>query len=52
MVKDKGGEVSELMKIILAIIILLSMVAIITALYIKGGGDILGSIKSIFKFGK
>lgn len=48
----KKGQVIELKNIIIAIIVLLSMVAIITMLYAKGGGDILSSIKSIFKFGR
>jgi len=51
--RDKSGEVSsELVKIIIAVLILVTMVAVIVVLYVKGGGDILSSIRNVFRFGR
>jgi len=52
MVKNKRGEMKEIVKILIAVIVLLTVIAIITNLYFKGGGDIMSSIKNVFRFGR
>lgn len=51
--RSKKGEVpSELVKIVIAIVVLLTMVMVIVVLFKGGGGRILDSIKSVFRFGR
>ncbi len=44
-------EMEELVKILIAVVILLLLVGVFIFLFKGGGGDILESLKSIFRFG-
>lgn len=48
----KKGAINEIVKIVIAVLVLVTMVAVILILFKGGGEKVLDSVKSIFRFGR